>query len=229
VPADRRQLDDNWQEDGTMNRTHAREGGPSTAVGMEDEPLPELVCAATRGSQDAWGELLDKFSPWVVRVARGCGLSHWDAADVSQATWLKLFENLHRIRDAQAVGAWLAITARRESLRMLHRRRHEVVTAEHENLRHADAICEGPWSPEHAALASERSRTVRQALQHFSPQLQRFLGMLMLEPPPTYKEIAEATGMPVGSIGPTRARCLRRLRVIPDVARLHPMADASEA
>jgi RNA polymerase sigma factor (sigma-70 family) len=185
-----------------------------------DDQLAALVGAVGRGSHEAWRQLLDRFNPWLVRVARGCGLHHSDVADVCQTTWLKLLEHLDRIREPERIWAWLAATARHESLHLLRRRCREVLTADHGELPGGGPARPCQPSPEDHALAAEQSRALWQAFRTLSVQQQRFLRMLMLEPPVSYREIADATGMRVGSIGPTRARCLERLRATPEIARL---------
>jgi RNA polymerase sigma factor (sigma-70 family) len=185
-----------------------------------NDRLTELVGAVGRGSHEAWRQLLDRFNPWLLRVARGCGLHHSDATDVCQTTWLKLFEHLDRIREPERIGAWLAATARHESLHLLRRRRREVLMADHSELPDGGPARPCLPTPEDHVLAAEQSRALWQAFRALSAQQQRFLRMLMLEPPVSYREIADATGMRIGSIGPTRARCLERLRATPEIARL---------
>ena len=185
-----------------------------------NDRLTELMGAVGRGSHEAWRQLLDRFNPWILRVARGCGLHHSDATDVCQTTWLKLFEHLDRIREPERIGAWLAATARHESLHLLRRRRRELLTADHSELPDEGPARSCQPTPEDHVLAAEQSRALWQAFRALSAQQQRFLRMLMLEPPVSYREIADATGMRIGSIGPTRARCLERLRATPEIARL---------
>jgi len=185
-----------------------------------NDRLTELMGAVGRGSHEAWRQLLDRFNPWILRVARGCGLHHSDAIDVCQTTWLKLFEHLDRIREPERIGAWLAATACHESLHLLRRGRRELLTADHSELPDEGPARSCQPTPEDHVLAAEQSRALWQAFRALSAQQQRFLRMLMLEPPVSYREIADATGMRIGSIGPTRARCLERLRATPEIARL---------
>src|ERR671923_431953 len=121
---------------------------------MEQTGLTELVRAASQGDQRAWEGLIARFGGLVWSVARAHGLSRADAADVSQTAWLRLVEHLHRLRDPERVGTWLASTARHEALRILRRDRHQVPVGD-------DADLEGPGpaaeSPEAWALAAERS------------------------------------------------------------------------
>src|SRR6266516_3266327 len=97
---------------------------------MDAEGLTELLQAAAGGDQDAWGRLVDRYSRLVWAVARGHRLSQADAADVTQATWLRLVEHLDRIKEPERLGAWLATTARHESLRVIRRGGREQPTDE---------------------------------------------------------------------------------------------------
>jgi RNA polymerase sigma factor (sigma-70 family) len=135
-------------------------------------------------------------------------LGRTDAADVVQTVWLKLLENLEKLRDPDRVGAWLATTARRECQRALVRTRRELPTDDAWRLEPRDAAIP---TPEAVAVASERHRLLRMAFAQLPEQCQRLLRILMVASPP-YEAVAAALDMPIGSIGPTRARCLERLR-----------------
>jgi RNA polymerase sigma factor (sigma-70 family) len=175
---------------------------------MEQPYLAELVRAAGDGDQRAWEGLVDRFSGLVWSVARAHGLSRADAADVSQTAWLRLVEHLHRLRDPERVGTWLASTARHEALRILRRDRRQVPVGD-------DALeGSGPEaeSPEARALAVERSDLLWRAFAELPQRCQQLLRVLMADPPPSYQQVAVALDMPIGSIGPTRGRCLDRLR-----------------
>jgi RNA polymerase sigma factor (sigma-70 family) len=175
---------------------------------MEQPYLAELVRAAGDGDQRAWEGLVDRFSGLVWSVARAHGLSRADAADVSQTAWLRLVEHLHRLRDPERVGTWLASTARHEALRILRRDRRQVPVGDHE-LEGSGPEAE---SPEARALAVERSDLLWRAFAELPQRCQQLLRVLMADPPPSYQQVAVALDMPIGSIGPTRGRCLDRLR-----------------
>ena len=176
---------------------------------MEQTGLAELVRAASAGDQRAWEGLIARFSGLVWSVARAHGLSRADAADVSQTAWLRLVEHLHRLRDPERVGTWLASTARHEALRTLRRARRQLPVGD-------DAELEGSGPPvdlpEARMLAAERSDILWRAFAALPPRCQTLLRVLMTDPPPSYQQVAVAMDMPIGSIGPTRARCLERLR-----------------
>lgn len=166
-----------------------------------------LVRAAAAGDDLAWRELVARFGGLVWSVARSHRLSHADACDVAQCTWLKLVQHLGAIKNPDAVGAWLATTARRECLRVLEGSKSQVPFG--------DDVPDPPG--EHVALddallRSERDSLLWRAVSLLRPEDQALVRMLASDPPASYAEISAALDMPIGSIGPTRARCLERLR-----------------
>jgi RNA polymerase sigma factor (sigma-70 family) len=167
--------------------------------------VAELVQAAADGDRDAWDALVDRFNGLVWSVARSHRLSTIDASDVVQTTWLRLVENLSRLQDPERVGAWLATTARRESLRTLRQSARQVPTEELPEVPE-DARLDA------ALLVEERDRALWQAFGELSERCQALLRILVADPPPSYEDISAALDMPIGSIGPTRQRCLERLR-----------------
>jgi RNA polymerase sigma factor (sigma-70 family) len=169
--------------------------------------VAELVRRASRGDQGAWGALVDRFNGLVWSVARGWGLSDADAADVVQTTWLRLVEHLERIRQPEHVGAWLATTARRESQR-IKRRAGRMLPTDDDELDVTDPAA----GPESLAVAADRDRLLWRGLEAISERCRRLLRILAADPPPSYAEVSAALGLPIGSIGPTRGRCLEQLR-----------------
>jgi RNA polymerase sigma factor (sigma-70 family) len=176
--------------------------------------LAKLVAAAGDGDQQAWEGLVDRFGGLVWSVARAHGLSAADAADVSQTAWLRLVEHLSRIRDPERVGSWLASTARHEALRVLRRAGRELPVGDEGELAPRGAVVE---PPDAHVLASERHEVLWKAFTALPGRCQRLLRVLIAEPAPSYQEVAAALQMPIGSIGPTRARCLRQLRRLADL------------
>jgi RNA polymerase sigma factor (sigma-70 family) len=166
-----------------------------------------LVNAAAAGDAAAWNALVDQFAGLVWAVARSHRLSDADAADVSQTTWLRLVERLGELREPERVGAWLATTARRESLRHL-RLRGRIGEADLDRVPDEEA----ETAPLEGLLETERAGALRRAFARLSERCQRLLRMCMADPMPSYEEISAAMDMPVGAIGPTRRRCLDRLR-----------------
>ena len=198
----------------TLPGRYSLASAPAYYPAMSDAGLSELVGAAAKGDQRAWQGLVERFSGLVWSVARAYGLSEADAADVAQTAWLRLVEHLHRVRDAQRVGAWLATTARHEALRMLRVAGRQLPMGDDAELEPSDPV---QVTPESLALASEQRRILWHAFAALPPSCQRLLRVLMADPPPSYQEAAAALDMPIGSIGPTRGRCLDRLRRLADL------------
>lgn len=169
------------------------------------------VRAAAEGDAAAWHDLVARYNNLVWSVARSFGLGTADAADVVQTTWLRLVERLHTIRDPERVGSWLATTARRECLQVLRRSSRQLPTEDEQQLEPRDPDDD---PVDEAVLLSERDRALWQAVDTLPERCRRLLRVLMADPPPSYEEVAAALDMPVGSIGPTRARCLERLRPV---------------
>jgi RNA polymerase sigma factor (sigma-70 family) len=174
---------------------------------LEGEQVAQLVSAAAIGDASAWDELVREFTGLVRSVARAHRLSDADAGDVAQATWLRLFEHLDRIKEPARLGAWLATTARRECLRVLRgSQRHVLLDDEWEYSDSTDAPADS------AVLAAERDLALRRCFGRLRPTDQQLLTLLIADEEPAYTEISVALAMPIGSIGPTRARALDRLR-----------------
>src|SRR5262245_28876354 len=169
--------------------------------------LAELVRAAAQGDEDAWNAIVDRFQGLVWATARAHRLSHADAADVAQTTWLRLVENLDRIRDPERLGGWLATTARRECLRHIRLHGRELSTDGAEVFEPAS-----DEPPELALLTEERDGALWRAFTKLSELCQALLRLLVSQDEPSYEAIGAALDMPVGSIGPTRMRCLDKLR-----------------
>jgi RNA polymerase sigma factor (sigma-70 family) len=191
-----------------------RQGGRGMCFSPELEKDPretaELVRDASRGDADAWSALVDRFAPLVWSIARGYRLRDQDAADVSQITWLRLAEHIGRLREPERVGAWLATTAGRESLAVIRRRK---------SLAPLDEVTLGntpdgdsSTQPAESVLRAAESTELWRAFSELPSRSQLLLRLLFADPQPSYQEIAALTGMPLGSIGPTRARCLQELR-----------------
>ena len=144
-------------------------------------------------------------------ITREFKLPENDAADVVQTTWLRLIEHINRLRHPERVGSWLAATARNECLRTLAVRKKVVLTLEDGDLEDVD---EGAPGVDEALLAAEQADVVRDAVAHLPARWQRLMQLLMADPPISYSEISDELGLPIGSIGPTRGRCLARLRVL---------------
>jgi RNA polymerase sigma factor (sigma-70 family) len=170
--------------------------------------MVDLVRSAAAGDQAAWNAIVARYSGLIWHVVRTYRLSHSDAADVVQTTWLRLVQHLERIRDPEAVGAWLATTAHRESLRVLRRASQECTTDDG----FLEVVDRPEAGPEAQALVAEEKRILWRGINELSEGCQRLLRVLMTDTPMTYEQVSVMLGKPIGSIGPTRARCLECLR-----------------
>jgi RNA polymerase sigma factor (sigma-70 family) len=175
---------------------------------MSQGGVAPLVAEAGAGSEQAWNDLVARFASLVWGIARAHSLDQADAGDVSQTTWLRLVENLHRIRDPEKVGAWLASTARNECLRLLRRAGRQVPLNEDTE---PEAGSDETAIETHL-LETERDAALWRAFRRLGERCWLLLRLLMSDPPASYEEVSAATGWPLGSIGPTRARCLQQLR-----------------
>lgn len=169
-----------------------------------------LVRRAAEGDMRAWERLVDQYARLIWSITVDFKLAESDAADVAQTTWLRLLEHIHHIEYPDRVGSWLAATARNECLRSLAARKEAVLTDVE-----AEVISEmaaATLEVTDRILADERDQVVRDALSRLPRRWQRLLELLMADPPTPYADISDELGLPVGSIGPTRSRCLSRLR-----------------
>ena len=182
-----------------------------------NEPsVTDLVARAAGGDERAWRALVARYAALVWSVCRGYRLDEADAADVSQTVWLRLVEQLETLRDPAALPGWLVTTTSRECVRV----RMAAVRQRTAFGRLDVAAGDEAGTIDQALLAHERAATLRVAFQQLSPECQRLLELLVRDPQPSYKEISAQLSMPIGSIGPTRARCLDRLRHTPALVAL---------
>ncbi len=166
----------------------------------------DLVARAILSDQAAWDELVDRYTRLVWHVVLGFHqLDSGAQADAHQTTWLRLAEQLDRIRDPERLGSWLATTARRECIRMIGQRDRETPLAEVDRPPVDDPL-------DRHLLESERDADLWAAFQKLNDRCQALLRLLLADPPFSYDEIAELLDMKRGSIGPTRQRCLDALR-----------------
>ena len=177
---------------------------------MRDDPhVVALVTRAAGGDQDAWYELVDRYAPLVYTICTRYRLSNHDIEDVGQNVWLLLVEQLGKLREPAALPGWLATTTARECLR--------VVTAVHKSERLGTGLDDSVLFVDDAVideeiLMAERNAALRAAFAELPSRCQQLLSMLISDPPHSYADIHAELGLPVGSIGPQRARCLDRLR-----------------
>lgn len=185
---------------------------------VDARPVLDLVPAAAAGDQAAWDAIVERYAGLVVAVARGYRLSSSDLADVSQTVWLRLVENLDSLRDPRALPGWLVTTTRNECVRALRVQRRTVPVDPAEG----DALLGGEVAPDvdDRLLDAERREALREGLASLPPHCQSLLTLLVADPPLSYDEISRRLEMPRGSIGPTRGRCLGKLRQCPALAAL---------
>ena len=177
---------------------------------MRDDPtVVALVNRAAGGDPAAWNEIVERYAPLVWAICTRFQLSNPDREDVGQNVWLLLVEQLGKLREPAALPGWLATTTHRECLR--------VVTAARKSERLGTGLDDAPQFVDNTMideeiLMAERNAALRTAFAELPPRCQQLLAMLASDPPCSYAEISATLQIPVGSIGPQRARCLERLR-----------------
>jgi RNA polymerase sigma factor (sigma-70 family) len=186
---------------------------------MYDNPVvADLVTRARDGDKQAWDAIVERYAPLIWSICRRYRVRGADADDVAQSVWLHLVERLDRIRNPEALPGWLATTTRRECLRVPRAARVP---------RDAGYVLDAETVPDPRAgtvdqhlLEDERHAALREAFAQLPPASQQLIGMLIADPPVPYAEISARLGIPVGSIGPMRSRCLDKLRRYPAIAAL---------
>jgi RNA polymerase sigma factor (sigma-70 family) len=195
------------------------------AAGRDDLVVADLVTRAGNGDRQAWDALVERYAPLIWSICGRYRLSRADAEDVGQGVWLRLAVQLEMIRDPAALPGWLATTTSRECGRVLRTARgpHVPVRAvDAGNLPDQQAGAAGQ-----ELLAAERHAALRDALSRLPHDSQQLIALLIADPPVPYAEISTRLGIPAGSIGPKRSRCLDRLRRDPALAALINTADAA--
>jgi len=187
------------------------------AAPREDLTVTDLVTRARNGDRQAWDTIVERYASLIWSICRRFRLTDTDADDVGQNVWMLLVDHLDTLQCAAALPGWLATTTRRECLRIL---------------RTAQVPQQGTWvdaemmsdpmdvPAEYGLLQAERHAALQEAFGHLSPFGQRLMGLLIQDPPLPYAEISTRMGIPVGSIGPNRSRCLDQMRRHPAIAAL---------
>ena len=193
----------------------------------DDLMVAALVTRARDGDKQAWDALVERYAPLLWSICRRHRLGGADAADVGQSVWLHLVDQLDHLRDPAALPGWLATTTRRECGRILRGARgpdtaRSAVDAETVPDERAGTV-------EQDLLVAERHAALREAFTHLPPDGQQLIALLIADPPVPYAEISARLGIPVGSIGPNRARCLDKMRRYPAIAALINAEAASAA
>jgi RNA polymerase sigma factor (sigma-70 family) len=175
----------------------------------------ELIGAARMGDERAWAALVSRIEPMLRSVARRYGLSAAQIDDVIQIAWMRLFENIDALREPDAVGGWLAVTVRREAFRVLQLKVREYLT---DDMQGGESTDES--GPEAAVLEKERRETLARAIRDLPERHSRLMQVMLSEPGLGYRQVSARTGIPTGSIGPIRGRCLERMAGDPAVQEL---------
>jgi RNA polymerase sigma factor (sigma-70 family) len=175
----------------------------------DDPTVIALVTRAAGSDPTAWDEIVERYAPLVWSICARFQLSNHDREDVGQNVWLLLVEQLGKLREPAALPGWLATTTHRECLRVVTaaRKSERLGTGLDDTLQFVDNRM-----IDEEILMAERHAALRAALAELPPRCQRLLSMLTSDPPCSYAEISAKLDIPVGSIGPQRARCLERLR-----------------
>jgi len=186
---------------------------------MRDDPLViGLVIRARNGDQQAWDALVERYAPLVWSICRRYQLSHADAKDVSQNVWLRLVDQLGSLRDPAAIPGWLATTTQRECIRAVRAANNPRLAALAPEVEDIPDVATG--MAEQELLIAERDAALREAFSDLPPCCQQLIALLIEDPPVPYAQISAKLGIPVGTIGPSRGRCLNRLRRHPAIAAL---------
>jgi len=186
---------------------------------MDAEPLvTDLVTRARSGERRAWDALVERYAPLVWSICRRQRLGSAEAGDVSQTVWLRLVDELAAVRDQAALPGWLAAATLRECGRARRAARRQQAAG---YMPDAAGVAGAPAPMvEHELLMAERNAALREAFTHLPPGSQQLIALLIEDPPVADAEIAARLGIPAGSIGPSRGRCLEQLRGHPAVAAL---------
>jgi RNA polymerase sigma factor (sigma-70 family) len=181
-----------------------------------DSSTADLVVFAQGGDARAWDTLVERFAPLIWSICRKYQLDRTDAEDVGQNVWMILMNHLDSVRDPNALAGWLATITRRECFKVLRAGCKLPANGKAPE----DPPAESATSAEHELLLAERSAALHEAFCRLPLSSQRLLTLLIADPPVPYAEISARLGIPIGSIGPSRRRCLEKLRRDPAIAQL---------
>jgi RNA polymerase sigma factor (sigma-70 family) len=174
----------------------------------------QLIAACQKGEAWAWDALVERYKRLVYSVALRAGLSQEDASDVFQTVFAVLLENLSRLRDPQGLAAWLITTSKRTSWTVMRKRHREAPSSDLLSIPLTNTLQrqgEQNWDEERWA----DQVLVREALGRLGERCKNLLWMLYYDRSnPSYERVSRDLGIPLGSIGPTRARCLQKMRRI---------------
>lgn len=182
------------------------------SVGESDR---DLILRCRQGSAGAWHQVLNRYERLVYSIPLRYGLSRDDAADVAQITFTILIQNMDNLAEDSRLGAWLATVARRHTWRFMKRNQRETASERLEGADIAESVVLLGKSDADSIEHWELSDWLDAGLSQISERCRKLLLALYFQPEqPSYAEVAEQMGMPLGSVGPTRARCLERLKQV---------------
>lgn len=171
-----------------------------------------LIEKCRKGDADAWRRLVDRYQRLVYSIPLNYGASAADAADVAQLTFTILVQRLDDLREGTRLAPWLGTVARRHTWRLLERSRREAVGTHDDIAATEQTDGDAVFHPQEVL---DRVMWLDSGLAQLDRRCRTLLMLLYLSPAqPSYAEVAEQLAMPVGSIGPTRARCLERMRTV---------------
>ncbi len=191
---------------------------PFPANSPDDPSVSDLVGHARNGDKQAWDALVERYAPLIWSICRRHRLSPADADDVGQSVWMRLVDQLDKVRDPAALPGWLATTTRRECLRVLSAAQGPHATVYPLDIETIPDQRAG--TAEQELLAAERHAALRAAFSQLPSHGRQLLTLLIADPPLPYADISAQLGIPVGSIGPTRSRYLDKIRRHPAIAAL---------
>ncbi|MGH3801458.1 MAG: RNA polymerase sigma factor [Pseudonocardiaceae bacterium] len=168
----------------------------------------DLLQGIGDGDPAAWDEIIRRYGKFVSATVRRFRLQEADALDAMQMTWLRLAENADRVQLPERLSGWLATTARRECLQILRQAKHAPYLTDMA----PETVSDPSAGPEKRAIDANITRTLRKLLNELSPRRRTVIRMLFTDNPCSYHELSRITGIPLGGIGPTRARALQQLR-----------------
>lgn len=189
----------------SLSDSSTRRSDPVAAQEVADPRILALVNAARTGDQLAWSRLVARFDPMLRKIAGSYRLAPADVDDVVQGTWALLYTHIERIREPAAVAGWLATTVRRQALRHMQTHTRELLSDD------VDLGASPDADPESIILGAERHDVFLRALRTLPQRQRQVVTLLAAEPVIGYDRVGTILGMPIGSIGPTRARGLARL------------------
>jgi RNA polymerase sigma factor (sigma-70 family) len=185
----------------------------------DDSEVLDLVARANDGDNDAWDELVERYAGLLLAVCRRYGMTAAATDDVCQTVWLRLVEHLSELDQPAALPGWLRTTAARECLHAIRMAQRQVNFGELVDAEGFDVAADEELTQvDRRLLNHERRKAILTAFDELEADCRRLLSLLAREPRLSYEAISQKLGRPVGSIGPSRLRCLEKLRSHPVLA-----------